>query len=85
MYIFSHSDLKVHLKGEIRIVIHYISNLDVNVLCPETSNTRSRETFGCFPSQLTGYKKEIYCTSYSTHLPFKSCRLNLDQNCTSTS
>ena len=83
--IFSHSDLKVHLKGEISIVIHYIPNPDVNVLCPETyTSIRNRKIPGCFPSQLIGYKKEIYCKSYDTHLTYKSCYLNLDSKCTST-
>ena len=83
--IMAHTRLKVHLQGNVNVLIDDILKANVNFFCPETNfrnipNRNDSEIVYCPHSQVIGYKKQITCTSYDDSNE-KACRLNFDSNC----
>ena len=84
--LFSGAVLKVQLKGNVSMAITDVPKAHVSFKCPDTDvpNAMNKNSSICLPFQVVGYKKEIYCTSNDENLPYQSCRLNFDPQCTST-
>ena len=83
--LFSHSDLKVHVEGNVSIVIKDVPKLEGNFVCPETkTNDRHyanvSDVFECSPSHILGYNYQLSCIpKVDKYGPL--CWLDFDSNC----
>ena len=83
--LFSHSDLKVYVQGDVSIGINEVPLVEVNLKCPEAKirighDTNVSNIFDCSKSNIKGYKHQLSCGP-RVEKDGSVCRLDFESNC----